>query len=452
MPLGHGDRVRILCIPGNATTHQGYMCNEYGFLCMDDTYRNREHALVWRIGNIEKKGKALRVHEGFSAITDDGKLGVIPEENPIGKLLRLCDIHSRVGEKRPLWKCFHSDLPEGSILQTGMWYFLQFDDEYQFWGTRPNLFFLDREPQFGVFFQFELHEDNIGTLPVQILDAPQHPVIACDPYGPLISIPTSTLDSDHTNNGQTSDNPGTMVVTTNPPQQIPSHHPQWWYDIPLPTCIHLTIDDSCSVYTDALVDYLNAQQIHCTMFLNGSQCQKHWQSLLKIVQSPYITAGIHTWDHQSMRTMPYEESRQQIVRTMQLVSSAHAIVGKVWPQSPRLFRFPFTDAGQRPVQFARLQSMLRELGFQAHRGMQQSLHYHDGIDIPGPFLNDGAYENSTFDEYMIHVRDRMQMFQREWPAMWNNMVLGTHDLRHEVRFLQFLVARGVIFLNPTQTQ
>ena len=143
------------------------------------------------------------------------------------------------------------------------------------------------------------------------------------------------------------------------------------------------------------------------------------------------------------------EVYKQLSDTIALVEKAHASIGKTWTD-PRLFRFPYTDAGQG-LKYEELQQILRNFKFIRHEAIQRCI-YGKGIGISGLFVEDGKYKNSSTAEFNKHLDVQYNMFNDTFPSIYRNTtVLGTHDTKHSITMLELLRVNGVVFLDPRTT-
>ena len=383
---------------------KGYLKNFFDHLCMDWQDANRKDALKFVAGDWSKRGEPLCTGDAFHLVADNWVECAIPKAD--GNI-QWGSAGSRVGQSRPPLTFTSDFLKPGTPLITNQIYWAQFagDDPSQRWCTPRGQYFVQR--------------GSAGKFPIVVEFERVYP----DPSPSATSSPTTDLAL-------------TQVVDTS---------------FEVPTSVYLTVDDSCGPYTPDLVNYIDQQGIKCVFFINGSYSQKYMEGLRAVCRSPNICVGIHTWSHLNMNTqLTIEQARKEIARTIALVEQAHRDVGKVWPQKPRLFRFPFTDGGQG-YKAIQLQQILAEFGFHEHRAMQQCIGG-KGRALSGFFLQDGLYKDKSEAEFMQHVKESFELFRTFPPQMWSpTLLLGTHDLVHEVALLKFLVARGVRFIDPVAT-
>lgn len=223
---------------------------------------------------------------------------------------------------------------------------------------------------------------------------------------------------------------------------------------PLPKKVYYTIDDSCSEYTGDIVEYVDKHSLPVIWFINGlHSCSPHnFESLKKICASPNCTVAIHTWDHANMAKMPIYKMSQQIAMTIALVERAHTEIGKKW-EGLRLFRYPFTDDGmsQGNDKYEEMQQVLETFRFNRHEDIQKSI-FGRGVHISGLFIEDGLYKTSSKEEFEKHLDERFRFFNSTFNIMFKDtLVFGTHDTKHSVTTLKFLVENGVEFIDPNDT-
>jgi len=406
MFLCNGSTIKLSVTPLNIPTHKGYLKSSFNSVCMDWKSNNTTDALEWILGDWKKGQTQIHVNEPVQLISKDWLKCAIPQ--PTG-FVEYGDAWSRPGMARPNI-IFRRNGVENMTTPVcnGECYWIEFEGNSTRWGTPNNLYYISTGT------------DNV------------YPVL-CFPelVQPMPTVSTNTVVP--------------VVVQVPKPSQV-------YVDtsFPVPKQLYLTVDDSCSVHTLELVNYINAQKIPCVFFMNGSNSQKYPDALKAIVSSPYITVGVHTWSHANMNNqLTPDQVRKEIKDTITLIENAFVSVGKKWPLSPRLFRFPFTDGGSG-YKAMQLQGILQEFGFQEHKAMQKAI-YGTGLGINGLFLQDGLFVNKSTTEFMAHVKESFLMFKNTFPAMFEPMVLGSHDLIHETTLLKFLVARNVQFLDPVST-
>jgi hypothetical protein len=226
----------------------------------------------------------------------------------------------------------------------------------------------------------------------------------------------------------------------------------------VPPKLYYTVDDSCSKYTQGIIDYINKEKIPVVFFINASHSEGEYYNALKsIASSPYATMAVHTYDHANMAHLTISESSNQIKTCMDLGHKAHLDQGLTW-EPPYFFRFPFCDDGRNEIdsstgkktmnKYWAMQDMLKGFKFSRHERMQNSV-FDSDIDMCGPFLNDGDQDDQTEVEFLKECQESFKYFYDNFPSMWNNeSVIGTHDGKHTVTLLKTLKTQGVEFLDP----
>lgn len=120
----------------------------------------------------------------------------------------------------------------------------------------------------------------------------------------------------------------------------------------MPRDAYLTIDDSPTHETDALLDFLIARDIPATLFCIGSaykdmhiECEGIEQNpgpILRAIQKGFLI-GNHTYTHRRSSELAYEEIVAEIEKTEMLIDGLYKQAGKTRPA--RLMRFPHIDRG-----------------------------------------------------------------------------------------------------------
>ena len=88
------------------------------------------------------------------------------------------------------------------------------------------------------------------------------------------------------------------------------------YNVP---CVALTFDDGPSVYTERLLDILQAHSVKATFFILGSRARIQSETVFRAFQDGH-EIGNHTWDHPLLTDLPDEQIQQQIAWTDDLIS------------------------------------------------------------------------------------------------------------------------------------
>lgn len=406
MTINHGDTIAIKGSPLNIKGFTSYVKNYFNLMCLHwqpETARPSD-ALNFIVGDRSKIGKPILTGEPVNLVSAEGNGPVLYGDN-IGYGQKWSQ--AAVGQSYIVFSC--DGVPDGTaVTESPQPYWINFYTKSgsHAWGLTPNT------GMTNLVQSFNCH------MTVFMLDLVKK------------AVADTNLNSQSTTTGGA--NPTGM---------------------PLPKRVYYTIDDCCSEYTDSIVDYINSKSLPVIWFVNGgasSMTPKAKLSLQKICASPNCIVAIHTWDHRNMATqLQLWEVKQQIADTIKLVEEAHAAVGKKW-EGPKLFRFPFTDAGQG-TKYYELQQVLKDFGFQRHEDMQKYL-FGKGIDNSGLFLQDGNYKTSNSADFMKHVDDSFRMFDKDFSIFFKDtLVFGTHDTKHSVEMLKFLVDNEVPFVDPRKT-
>lgn len=108
------------------------------------------------------------------------------------------------------------------------------------------------------------------------------------------------------------------------------------------TRAYLTIDDSPSVDSDALIDYLAERNIPALLFCRGDLLDANPEPMIRAVQKGFVL-GNHSYAHKPFGDLSFEKAVQDIER-------AEAIIDKVYQKADvdrpgKYFRFPYIDRG-----------------------------------------------------------------------------------------------------------
>lgn len=137
---------------------------------------------------------------------------------------------------------------------------------------------------------------------------------------------------------------------------------------------YLTIDDSPTHDTDAMVDFLVAEEIPAVLYCIGSSykdlhldCQgmdTMPEPIISAIERGFII-GNHTYTHRRANELTLAEEIEEIEKTDALIDALYKKAGK--PRTHKLFRFPHIDRGAAAniLDFSRLspenEKILKEL-------------------------------------------------------------------------------------------
>jgi peptidoglycan/xylan/chitin deacetylase (PgdA/CDA1 family) len=118
------------------------------------------------------------------------------------------------------------------------------------------------------------------------------------------------------------------------------------YGVDLTSCtvpgkIALTFDDGPCEYTSQVLDVLEANGVHGTFFLVGTNgdagiSSGKYTGVLKRMLANGHQLGSHSWSHADFNTISYDEKLQEILKNEQVFADTLGIV-------PTYFRPPYTD-------------------------------------------------------------------------------------------------------------
>lgn len=110
----------------------------------------------------------------------------------------------------------------------------------------------------------------------------------------------------------------------------------------MPRKAYLTIDDSPSPHTRALVDFLTARKIPAILFVRGDLLEKNPQPIEYAIQKGLVI-GNHSFAHKPAGSMPPQEWADDMETCDHLIEAAYARCGVTRPA--KYFRFPYIDRG-----------------------------------------------------------------------------------------------------------
>jgi len=104
--------------------------------------------------------------------------------------------------------------------------------------------------------------------------------------------------------------------------------------------VAMTFDDGPYIYNEQLVDYLNAQGVPATFFINGNNYDciydAPYPSYIKHLFASGHQIGSHTWSHPNLETLTDDEVVNELVRIDEAIVYLLGV-------KPRYFRPPFGD-------------------------------------------------------------------------------------------------------------
>jgi peptidoglycan/xylan/chitin deacetylase (PgdA/CDA1 family) len=108
--------------------------------------------------------------------------------------------------------------------------------------------------------------------------------------------------------------------------------------------IYLTIDDSPSKNTDALIDFLISKDIQAILFARGAFMEEKtsFQKIIRAIKNGFLMAN-HSYAHDRTSDIGFKNQVNQIAQTQDLIDRAYDEAEVKKP--PRYFRFPHLDRG-----------------------------------------------------------------------------------------------------------
>lgn len=107
--------------------------------------------------------------------------------------------------------------------------------------------------------------------------------------------------------------------------------------------ILLTIDDSPSVHTTALVDFLTERGIPAILFCRGDRIESLGEEALLYALQKGMVLAHHSYAHQPAGAMGYQAWYDDFLRMDAMLSGIHAKAAVQWTR--KLYRFPYVDRG-----------------------------------------------------------------------------------------------------------
>ena len=105
---------------------------------------------------------------------------------------------------------------------------------------------------------------------------------------------------------------------------------------------YLTIDDSPSVHTTALVDFLHKRSIPALLFIRGDLMAANPAPIIYAIERGLVI-GNHGYNHKPAGDLTFEAWAEDFEKTEQLINKAYDIAGQERPG--HYYRFPYIDRG-----------------------------------------------------------------------------------------------------------
>ena len=109
----------------------------------------------------------------------------------------------------------------------------------------------------------------------------------------------------------------------------------------MPSC-YLTIDNSPSVHTDEMIDYLTRKNIPALLFIRGDLCAKNPASIIRAIQKGFII-GNHSYSHIPFGELSFKQAIDDIERCETEINRCYAKAEII--RQGKYFRFPYLDRG-----------------------------------------------------------------------------------------------------------
>ncbi len=223
----------------------------------------------------------------------------------------------------------------------------------------------------------------------------------------------------------------------------------------------LTIDDTASANTPALVDYLCERGICAVMFAVGRNVEKHYDEAIYAVRKGMIV-GNHSDSHIHFSDASYETCVAEIERNEAVLDRLYRDAGV--PRLYRPFRFPYGDRGQGRGQahVDALQRYLRAQGFTklADDRIQYPWYTHSWLDTFWTF-DFAEYQlpwnkDFTADSVYRRIHDANPELGGALLEEGSHHIILMHDHdeteavlpRYYEKFLDHCMAEGVTFVPP----
>jgi peptidoglycan/xylan/chitin deacetylase (PgdA/CDA1 family) len=98
-------------------------------------------------------------------------------------------------------------------------------------------------------------------------------------------------------------------------------------------CVALTFDDGPSIYTDGLLDILQAHHAPATFFVLGRSARVQTRTITRMAQEGH-EIGNHSWSHLNLKDLTEEQIQDQVDQT-------NTLVAEITGTTPRYLRPPY---------------------------------------------------------------------------------------------------------------
>ena len=124
---------------------------------------------------------------------------------------------------------------------------------------------------------------------------------------------------------------------------------------------YLTIDDSPSRDTDALIDFLRARDVPALLFVRGAFMEEGaaFARIVRAIEQGFVI-GNHSYAHERTSEIGFTAQTEQILKTQDLIDRAYAQAGK--EQAIKTIRFPHMDraTGAHVIDFDTVETPYRD--------------------------------------------------------------------------------------------
>lgn len=208
--------------------------------------------------------------------------------------------------------------------------------------------------------------------------------------------------------------------------------------------IYLTIDDTPSIHTKQIVDFLTKYQIPAAFFCRGEFIEKYPKAVSYIIQHGFLV-GNHSYSHPYFSHLSLEKCLEEIQKTEDLIDACYHQAQIKRPC--KIVRLPFGDLGSlenAPLieGFLQQQNFL-PLDFETVRSQNifSAPWTWDTKDYKQAFIHDKTSYEQSLEQYYQHSK-------------LDKEILLIHDFEHNFHLfettMKFLITKRVQFL-PIRT-
>ncbi len=207
---------------------------------------------------------------------------------------------------------------------------------------------------------------------------------------------------------------------------------------------YLTIDDSPSPYTDAMIDYLINKNIPALLFVRGHLLADNPEPIIRAIKHGFVIAN-HSFAHRPFGELCYDEALADIEQCEVLIDDAYNKAGV--KRTGKYFRFPYLDRGNGD-RIERHFEQVTDIDINADARVQKLQNYLHEQGFSQPFeTNHPIYDNASIksaaDCLMTYTSFDWMLTSRH-TGQWDYKTID--DLKSRIDKAQFENQKGNILI------